>query len=465
MARQYIVKPQLRGDLKVGTEGDQLKAFIGHVAESGPLRRVFFGGSKEFVSLIIGKRGSGKSHTLGTIVEGLATAKDRTSISDHKVRRAVLLLDPMGNFWTTAHSVSPDGPLKVKEQYHSLDGWNCGPEEMRVSVYLPAGFRTPNDPDLIRDFTVRMADLNAADVADLIGVNLLKDPQGAVLSEAFAAVIEDGWQGDTKFHQPKPEYAIADLVEYLEHLRRDPASDHSGVTVRAVIRSLRSLARQPVFSGQGTPLTELLRPGHLGVLMLPHRVGGDLRRVITRLLIRRILRERYDASQIRLRLDVEKLDEETRRQLTAELAKRVPRTILAIDEAQELLGDDGGEARSALEEFCLQGRNYGLSLLLATQRPSIGAISAKVRSQVDLYFIHRLLTQDDISTCHSNLLALYPEEVRDGDRELDFPELVRSLEPGQGIVAASHAQAEERVSRIVIVRIRPRVTVHGGEVQ
>ena len=35
----------------------------------------------------------------------------------------------------------------------------------------------------------------------------------------------------------------------------------------------------------------------------------------------------------------------------------------------------------------------GLSLIMATQRPTASAVSSKVRSQVDLYFIHRLLTR------------------------------------------------------------------------
>lgn len=465
MTRQYIVHPQISGDLHVGTEGDQLCAYIGRLAEAGPLRKVYFGGSREFVSLIIGKRGSGKSHTLGTIVESLATARDKTSISDHKGRRAVLLLDPMGNFWTTAHKVAADGPAKVREQFASLDGWNCGPEEVRVSVYLPAGFKTANDPDFVREFRVRLPDLNAADLADLLGIDLMREPQGAALGEAFFAVTEDGWNDDTRHRAPTRDYSFTDLIEYLEHLRRHQnGGDHSPITIRALVRSLRSLERQPAFSGQGTPLTDLLSPGHLGILMLPHRVGHDMRRVITRLLIRRILREREEASQIRQRLDVEKMDAGTYRRLEGELEKRIPRSIVAIDEAQELLGDEGGEARRALEDFCLLGRNYGLSLLLATQRPTTGAISAKVRSQVDLYFIHRLLTQDDIDICHANLLAVYPQEVRAGDRDLTFAELVRSLEPGQVLLVASHALAQEPVTRIVISKIRPRVTVHGGEV-
>ncbi len=212
-------------------------------------------------------------------------------------------------------------------------------------------------------------------------------------------------------------------------------------------------------------MTELLSPGQLSVLMLPLRVGSDLRRVITRLLIRRILREREEASKIKLRLGIEEVEANERAKLENELANRVPRSILALDEAQELLGEEGGEARQALEDFCLLGRNYGLSLIMATQRPTAAAISSKVRSQVDLWVIHRLLTQEDIDIASRNLLAAYPHEVLEGTRELDFSQLVRALDRGQALVSASHAfVGSEKVGRIVICRIRPRITVHGGEV-
>src|SRR5512138_101002 len=68
MPRHYVVDPQISGDVFVGTEGDDTQVYLGHVAETGPPRKVYFGGSQEFVVMIIGKRGSGKSHTLGTIV-------------------------------------------------------------------------------------------------------------------------------------------------------------------------------------------------------------------------------------------------------------------------------------------------------------------------------------------------------------------------------------------------------------
>jgi uncharacterized protein len=468
MPRHYVVDPQIAGDVSVGTDGTETQVYLGQLAETGPVRKLYFGGSQEFVVLITGKRGSGKSHTLGAIVESLATREDQTSISRLSARRACLLLDPMGNFWTTAHLVEKDGTEKVRKQWASLDGWNCTPEAVDVSIWLPAGFKTENDPDNVQEFRIRTADLDAADLADLIGINLMKDAQGAALSEAFVAVTAEGWSDGGKFRPAKRDYTFSDLIDFLDYLRQQTAqqgtTDHSPSTLRALIRSLRALERQPSFCGDGTPMTELLKPGRLSILMLPIRVGGDFRRVITRLLIRRILREREQASQIRQRLDVEKVDAVTRARLEAELARRIPRSILALDEAQELLGDEGGEARQALENFCLLGRNYGLSLLLATQRPLASAVSSKVRSQVDLQIIHRLLTQDDIAITEANLLALYPKEITDGNRDLDFAQLVRSLDRGQAIISASHARAKDVVDRIVIARIRPRITVHGGEV-
>lgn len=457
MPRQFIVEPVISGEVTVGTEGNGTRILLGRLAETGGVRKVYFQGSKEFVILLNGKRGSGKSHTLGVIVEGLCTSDNETSISSHRDRRAVLLLDPMGNFWTTAHLARPDGPARVRQQFDMLDGWQIKPEPLNVNVWLPAGFKTANHPETVAEFSIRVSDLDSADLADLLGVNLVRDPQGAALSEAYDAIVDARGRGVC---------SLADIIRYLEDLRDNfNCGDHASGTIRALLRSLKGLERQPVMSGAGTPLTDLLKPGLLSVLMLPLSVGPDLRRVITRLLIRRILKEREEASQILQRLAVEELADDERRRLTSEIDSKVPRTVLALDEAQELLGDDGGEAREALEAFCLLGRNYGLSLLLATQRPTAAALSPKVRSQVDLCMIHRLLTQDDIDTSWKNLLGLYPKEVHLGAENLDFGGLLRAIEPGQAVVSASHATAKgEVLQRTFVLQVRPRISVHGGEV-
>ena len=467
MPRQFRIDPRLEpGDAIVGTEGTGTRLLVGSAAEPGA-QAVWFNASKEFVSLVIGKRGSGKSHTLGTMIEALATTEPQTSISNLQTRRAVLLIDPMGNFWPTAIPVTPDGPPKVRRQWEALREFGCDAVPIAAQIWLPAGFEQPTDAPGVRRFTVQVTDLDAQDWADLLKTNLIRDPQGIALAEAYDRVTQLGWADKKARHPAKPNYTIRDLIDFLSHIREEATGDHSPQTLRALIRTLEGFARMALFSGEGTPLNELLVEGTVSVLMLPLRVGHDLRRVLTRVLIRRILREREVASQIKQRLDVERTNGDERVRLQDALKRRIPKTVLAIDEAQELLGDEGGEARQALEDFCLLGRNYGLSLILATQRPSTGAISPKVRSQVDTCFVHRLLTQDDIDSTYKNLLSAYPREVRAGDRALQYTDLVRSLEVGQAVVTSStmtNASGQPIPGRLLVLNVRPRVTVHGGEV-
>src|SRR5262249_26623635 len=156
-----------------------------------------------FVALLLGMRGSGKSFCLGALLEGLCTAAPETSISRIGTRRGVLLLDPMGNFWPSLLPVRGDGPPRVREQWQLFAGWGIQPEEVRVTIWVPAGFRRETDHPDIREFHVDVADLDAADWADILGTNLVRDPQGILLGQALDAVREEGWQDqDLAVHLP-----------------------------------------------------------------------------------------------------------------------------------------------------------------------------------------------------------------------------------------------------------------------
>jgi DNA helicase HerA-like ATPase len=462
MRRQFIVTPPYENDVEVGPDGVTNRLLIGRIAERGPIRNAYFRAGREFVALILGKRGSGKSYTLGVILEGFATKENRTSLSSLETRPGVLLLDPMMNFWPFLIPVSSDGPEKVKRQFDLLDGWDCKPEESNVELWLPKGFKTEFDYPIIKDFSIRTSDLDPQDWADIAGVNLIRDPQGMLLAEALDMVTTTGWIDDSgRTFSPKPDFEIEDLMNCIQQGR---SSLHRDDVARALTRTFDSWRRQAIFQSVGTSLTELVKPATVSILMLPQRIGHDLRKVITRVVLRRLLKEREAASQIRQRLDVEKHHSAQREELERKLASLVPKMILALDEAQELLGDEGGEARKALEDFCLLGRNYGLSLILATQRPTVGAISAKVRAQVDTYFIHRLLTQEDIELTENNLISQMPDDIRLGHDTLNYSRLLRSLDTGQCLITSDRIFSKDNRARSFITEVRPRTRVHGGEV-
>lgn len=138
------------------------------------------------------------------------------------------------------------------------------------------------------------------------------------------------------------------------------------------------------------------------------------------------------------------------------LAER-PRTILAIDEAQMIIpASGGGPARKAIDSYILEGRNFGLSIWMATQIPR-GAASPKAVKQVDSLIVHRLSNADDISAVKDLMQSGLPQKIKVNDQEVDLPELIRSLEIGTAFVSS------DTVQRAFVMDVRPRVVAHGGK--
>ena len=109
-----------------------------------------------------------------------------------------------------------------------------------------------------------------------------------------------------------------------------------------------------------------------------------------------------------------------------------------------------------INSYVLEGRNYGLSLWLATQRPK-GAISGAAISQIDTFIVHRLSVKDDIDAVCRMLQNREPELIKIDRQEGDIAELIRSLSVGEAIFSGSG------LSRIAVGVIRPRMVAHGGD--
>ena len=102
MTKKYGLFPEMpthNGFVHFGQDGKLSDQWIlmGELAEYGRRRLVQFDVSKEKVISIVGRRGQGKSYTLGAIVEGLSTAYD-SPVSKIKRDRAIILFDPLNIF-------------------------------------------------------------------------------------------------------------------------------------------------------------------------------------------------------------------------------------------------------------------------------------------------------------------------------------------------------------------------------
>ena len=457
--KKFTVKPRFsaRNLVTIGvTEGKESDwTYLGRLAETGALTDIRFDVAHPHVVAIFGKRGSGKSYTMGSMLEGLCTSKPETSISQIKRDKAILLLDTLGIFqWTDISLDAATDSDVLKAQRATWRGWNLKSEDLDVQVWIPKGTRTDATPAVHKEFAIRTSDFTADDWGYLLDLNIYQDRMGQLLNDAYIKVTLEGWKNNHGVHPPKAGYSIEDLIECIKG-DLELNDSYQPETQRAVIQQLTTYYRNPLFEDQGTPLAEMLVPGRMNVLVMS-RMSGPLRLVILSALVRRLMDERMVASEMEKHLLIRTdLKAEERHAIKEKLASSVPPTWIALDEAQNILpSEKKTTAGEMLIRYVREGRNYGLSFMVATQQPT--AIDNRLLSQVDTILAHKLTVQSDIDYVRRNLKSNMPQEVVHGGQTLEFDQLLRSLDVGQALVSNTETE------RSAILDIRPRISVHGG---
>lgn len=138
----------------------------------------------------------------------------------------------------------------------------------------------------------------------------------------------------------------------------------------------------------------------------------------------------------------------------------LPRSWIIVDEAHNYIPAQGSvPSRKPLKKYIDEGRNLGLSIVVATQQPS--GLDPSIQRNSDILLIHSLSHQDDIVAARGMINTSSPDEVTvDAKYRIPsnktFEALVRSLPIGY-VIASS-----DRANRLFPVRVRPRTTIHGG---
>ena len=443
-----------------GTKSGKLEEwlFTGRLTEYGRRYNVKFDVTKEKVIAIFGKRGEGKSYTLGSLVEGMVTENSPSSISNVKRERAVLLLDTLNIFqWMNIPLGSQDKKYdEIQKQAEAMVGWDISPESLAVDIWVPAGYRYRLTSSKFHDLFLNVADFTIEDWGALLDLDMVRDIKGQFLTEIYQKVVILGWTDDSSsFHRPNLNYGIQDLIECIENDEERETGIYRSDTKRAILQQLRAYQRHPIFSGDGTPLRDILKPGRIAVILL-NRLPEDMRSVLVATLVRRIIQERAEASENMKDLMVNPdLDEDIRRQKEESVKYAIPKTCIVIDEAQNVIPFAGKtSATESLIKLVKEGRNFGLSFVVTTQQPR--ALDINVLSQVETFMIHKLVSQADIDFVLDNLKCPFPLEIKDHDNTLSPRELIRDISVGQAVVSDTNS------SRSFVMEIRPRISVHGG---
>jgi hypothetical protein len=105
-------------------------------------------------------------------------------------------------------------------------------------------------------------------------------------------------------------------------------------------------------------------------------------------------------------------------------------------------------ATDSLIQLLREGRQPGISMVLATQQP--GVIHRDVMTQSDIVISHRLTNKDDITALNTMMQTYMLEGIS---------KTMNSLPSLKG----SAILLDDNSERLYPIRIRPRFTWHGGE--
>ena len=361
--------------------------------------------------LICGKRGSGKSYTLGVFVEELLTATADAIIP--------IIVDPIGVY----HTMSLPNEL----QRDDLFRWALNPRGYPVRMLVPGDPEALYDPDVLHVLRERQVEvvplrLNAADLSpdgwcELFGANI-NQPLGIALFRAVQSLAERG-----------RDFTVRDIARAV--MSDERANE---TTQEALLNRLDAARTWRIFAQDGyVPMDTIFRPGAVNIVDLSRLESGPRgrRNLTISVIARNLFRARADA---RLREEFG-------------LSSPLPRVWLAIDEAHQFVPAGGTTlAKEQLVRWAKEGRQPGLSLIVASQQPS--AIDREVLSQCDVILSHKLTTRDDVSALNRLSQDYMGSELKT---------LIRNLKRvGEAILVDDERETVHHLS------IRPRRSRHGG---
>ncbi len=385
--------------------------------------------NRAHVVFVCGKRGSGKSYSLGVIAEGIANLPE-----EQRSRLAVVLLDTMGIYWTMKYPNHKDE--------HLLQQWGFEGKGIPVRIFTPTGFfkkykaeGIPTDvPFSIRPYELTPEDWNLT--FDLSP----NEPLAIFIARMVLTLQKD-----------RDDYDIEDIIEAVQ---ADPKEEEH--IKNAALNRFKSVEAWGVFSREATPLKDLIQGGQISILDLsPYAVmpgGWKIKHLVIGLVAERLFIERM---VVRKNEEFQSIHSAIHYLITQEeeeearlRGKEMPIVWLMIDEAHEFLPAQGKTAATdALITLLREGRQPGIAMVMATQQP--GKIHTDAMTQSDIVLSHRLTAKVDTDAMGSIIQSYLRSTL---DKEL-------ALLPR---VAGACIAVDDVNERMYPMQIRPRFSWHGG---
>lgn len=425
MAYDVIIGRNSEDKKALGNKGLALigKGYVKMGPYTSLSNKIYLDVARSHIVLVAGKRGSGKSYTLGVLMEEIANLPKEVSQNI-----ASLIFDTMGIYWTMKFKNQKDKEL--------LDNWGTPSKNLPVKIFVPFGhFDSYIEKGIPVDerFALDITELNTEDWILTFGLDIV-DPISVLIQRVLTRLGERG------------KYNLEDIMVQIE------SDEKSSQEIKNAASSLFEAADTwGIFAKdyrESTRVSDLLTAGTSSVfdLSVYNSVGTfNVRALAISILCKKIFNERMDS---RKKEEIK----EVSKGLTysnSEMKKETPLVWLFIDEAHEFLPKDKKTAATdALVQLLREGRQPGISMVLATQQP--GQIHYDVMTQSDIVISHRVTSAQDLEALNKIMQSYLFDSIKKYMDDLPTSK-------GSAIILDDNSE------RIYPMRVRPRFTWHGGE--
>lgn len=379
-------------------------------------RKILVDLAKPHLMLICGKRGGGKSYTMAVLMEELARLPPQI-----KSRISVITIDTVGIFWS----------LKIPDREHKdeLQKWGLEPKETDVQILVPKGklkFYEEKGVPVSGAFTLKASELEAIEWMALFRLTW-RDPEGILITRIIETVKE----------KMGTYFGIDDIISAV---RKD--TEASANERQALINRLNAAKSWGLIEKEGTKIKDITKPGKITIIDVSayrQAIGMEgTKDIIVALLGKRLFEERM----------LYRKEEEMKLVKGQTRESSMPIVWMLIDEAHMFMPkDEDNIALRVLLEWVRVGRQPGLSLVLATQRPD--KLHQDAISQCDLFISHRMTSQPDIEA----VSALRPSYMQQ-----DFDKYFGEMPRGNGYALVIDDNSE----KIWMIKVRPRFSWDAG---
>jgi hypothetical protein len=362
--------------------------------------------------LVCGKTGTGKSYTMGVLIEELANMGEDI----------ILVVDPQGIFWTMVQ------PNQVPEETDSLWEYDREAKGFRINLMVPGDpVERYGGEDVVqemerRGLKIQGLRLNPSDLSpemwceffnfvikDLHCIMLFKDVRTCSRKLGHDFLLDD----------------ISATIDKLRGLDK---------TKEAIYRKIEMAHDWQLFEeSRYREIWEILHPNAINILDLSVIAQGryGLRNLVIAVLANFIFRMRTIA----------------RRREELGLPTDVKKVWIFIDEAHNFCPRGSSTlSKEILIRWAKEGRQPGLSLVVATQQPS--ALGSEVLTQCGIRIVHRITSKEDYRAVNALSQDFLPDDLQTYIKQLTGP--------GQTLIINDESE------KMVQVKVHPRQSSHGG---